>query len=47
MDFVPFLIQTVEKAAAQNSQQALSEAVAASLLLCHLSMLDSIPGEAL
>ncbi|KAK3540518.1 hypothetical protein QTP70_032734, partial [Hemibagrus guttatus] len=43
VDFVPFLIQTVEKAAAQNSQQALSEAVAASLLLCHLSMLDSIP----
>lgn len=48
MDFVPFLIQTVEKAAAQNSQHALlSEAVAASVLLCHLSMLDMIPGETL
>ncbi|KAF7695198.1 hypothetical protein HF521_006921 [Silurus meridionalis] len=44
VDFVPLLIQTVEKAAAQSSQHTLlSEAVAASVLLCHLSMLDSIP----
>ncbi|KAK2840962.1 hypothetical protein Q7C36_012541 [Tachysurus vachellii] len=43
LDFVPLLIQIVEKAAPQSSQLALSEAVAASLLLCHLSMLDSIP----
>lgn len=47
LDFVPLLIQIVEKAAPQSSQLALSEAVAASLLLCHLSMLDSIPGKAL
>lgn len=47
MGLVPLLIQTVEKAAAQRSQHALlSEAVAASVLLCHLSMLDSVPGEA-
>uniref|UniRef100_A0A9J8BCH5 GCN1 activator of EIF2AK4 n=1 Tax=Cyprinus carpio carpio TaxID=630221 RepID=A0A9J8BCH5_CYPCA len=44
VDFLPLLIQTVEKAAAQNTQHALlSEGVAASVLLCRLSMLDSVP----
>lgn len=44
LDLVPLLIQTVEKAAAQSSQHALlSEALAASVLLCHLSILDSVP----
>uniref|UniRef100_A0A8C1NVC4 GCN1 activator of EIF2AK4 n=1 Tax=Cyprinus carpio TaxID=7962 RepID=A0A8C1NVC4_CYPCA len=44
VDFMPLLIQTVEKAAAQNTQHALlSEGVAASVLLCRLSMLDSVP----
>lgn len=47
LDFVPLLIQTVEKAAAQSSQHAfISEAVVASVLLCNLSMLDLIPGKA-
>uniref|UniRef100_A0A8C2BFY0 GCN1 activator of EIF2AK4 n=1 Tax=Cyprinus carpio TaxID=7962 RepID=A0A8C2BFY0_CYPCA len=46
VDFMPLLIQTVEKAAAQNTQHSLlSEGVAASVLLCRLSMLDSVPGE--
>uniref|UniRef100_A0A671S775 EIF-2-alpha kinase activator GCN1-like n=1 Tax=Sinocyclocheilus anshuiensis TaxID=1608454 RepID=A0A671S775_9TELE len=46
VDFLPLLIQTVEKAAAQNTQHALlSEGVAASVLLCRLSVLDSVPGE--
>uniref|UniRef100_A0A8C2G2N5 GCN1 activator of EIF2AK4 n=1 Tax=Cyprinus carpio TaxID=7962 RepID=A0A8C2G2N5_CYPCA len=44
VDFMPLLIQTVEKAAAQNTQHALlSEGVAASVLLCRLSMLDCVP----
>uniref|UniRef100_A0A672PXH1 GCN1 activator of EIF2AK4 n=1 Tax=Sinocyclocheilus grahami TaxID=75366 RepID=A0A672PXH1_SINGR len=44
VDFLPLLIQTVEKAAAQNTQHALlSEGVAASVLLCRLSVLDSVP----
>uniref|UniRef100_A0AAR2JZ19 TOG domain-containing protein n=1 Tax=Pygocentrus nattereri TaxID=42514 RepID=A0AAR2JZ19_PYGNA len=44
LDFVPLLIQTVEKAAAQSSQHTLlTEGVAASVLLCRLSMLDSLP----
>uniref|UniRef100_A0A8C1M894 GCN1 activator of EIF2AK4 n=1 Tax=Cyprinus carpio TaxID=7962 RepID=A0A8C1M894_CYPCA len=44
VDFMPLLIQTVEKAAAQNTQHSLlSEGVAASVLLCRLSMLDSVP----
>uniref|UniRef100_A0AAR2KIY6 TOG domain-containing protein n=1 Tax=Pygocentrus nattereri TaxID=42514 RepID=A0AAR2KIY6_PYGNA len=39
LDFVPLLIQTVEKAAAQSSQHTLlTEGVAASVLLCRLSM---------
>lgn len=48
VDLVPLLIQTVEKSAAQSSQHALlTEGVAASVLLCRLSMLDSVPGEGL
>uniref|UniRef100_A0A672L752 GCN1 activator of EIF2AK4 n=1 Tax=Sinocyclocheilus grahami TaxID=75366 RepID=A0A672L752_SINGR len=44
VDFLPLLIQTVEKAAAQNTQHSLlSEGVAASVLLCRLSVLDSVP----
>ncbi|XP_056628816.1 eIF-2-alpha kinase activator GCN1 isoform X1 [Triplophysa dalaica] len=43
VDFLPLLIQTVEKAAAQNTQHTLlSEAVAAAVLLCRLSLLDSV-----
>ncbi|KAI4899225.1 hypothetical protein NFI96_030703, partial [Prochilodus magdalenae] len=43
LDFVPLLIQAVEKAAAQSSQHALlTEGVAASVLLCRLSMQDSV-----
>ncbi|XP_026072938.1 eIF-2-alpha kinase activator GCN1-like [Carassius auratus] len=43
VEFLPLLIQTVEKAAAQNTQHALlSEGVAASVLLCRLSLLDSV-----
>lgn len=46
VDFVPLLIQTVEKAAAQSSQHALlAEAVAASVLLFDLAMLDAVPGK--
>ncbi|XP_030646777.1 eIF-2-alpha kinase activator GCN1 [Chanos chanos] len=42
VDLVPLLIQTVEKAAAQSSQQALlAEGVAASVLLCRLSLLET------
>ncbi|KAI1900715.1 hypothetical protein AGOR_G00052750 [Albula goreensis] len=41
-ELVPLLIQTVEKAAAQNSQHALlSEGVAAAVMLCRLSLLDT------
>ncbi|XP_062854960.1 stalled ribosome sensor GCN1 [Trichomycterus rosablanca] len=44
VDLIPLLIQTVEKAAAQSSQHALlSEGIAASVLLCYLSMLDLVP----
>ncbi|KAL0187338.1 hypothetical protein M9458_019008, partial [Cirrhinus mrigala] len=44
VDFLPLLVQTVEKAAAQSTQYALlSEGVAASVLLCRLSVLDSVP----
>ncbi|XP_016426339.1 eIF-2-alpha kinase activator GCN1-like [Sinocyclocheilus rhinocerous] len=44
VEFLPLLIQTVEKAAAQNTQHSLlSEGVAASVLLCRLSVLDSVP----
>nr|XP_023696536.1 eIF-2-alpha kinase activator GCN1 [Paramormyrops kingsleyae] len=40
-ELVPLLVQTVEKAGAQNSQQSLlSEGVAASVLLCRLSLQD-------
>lgn len=46
VDFLPLLIQTVEKAAAQSTQHALlSEGVAAAVLLCRLSVLDSVSGE--
>ncbi|XP_061115886.1 stalled ribosome sensor GCN1 [Conger conger] len=40
-DLIPLLIQTVEKAAAQNSQHALlAEGVAAAVMLCRLSPID-------
>ncbi|XP_061672508.1 stalled ribosome sensor GCN1 [Syngnathoides biaculeatus] len=43
-DLIPLLLQTVEKAAAQNSQHTLlSEGVAASVLLSRLSLLESMP----
>lgn len=46
-DFMPLLLQTLEKAVAQNSQHALlAEGVAASVLLSRLAMLDTQPGEA-
>lgn len=46
-DLVPLLQQTVEKAAAQNSQHALlAEGVAASVLLSRLALLDTQTGEA-
>ncbi|XP_018587208.2 LOW QUALITY PROTEIN: eIF-2-alpha kinase activator GCN1 [Scleropages formosus] len=42
MELLPLLLQTVERAAVQNSQQALvSEGVAAAVLLCRLSLLDT------
>uniref|UniRef100_A0A3Q3F6D5 GCN1 activator of EIF2AK4 n=1 Tax=Kryptolebias marmoratus TaxID=37003 RepID=A0A3Q3F6D5_KRYMA len=41
-DFVPLLLQTVEKAAAQNSQHSLlAEGVAASVLLSRLALLET------
>lgn len=44
---MPLLLQTVEKAAAQNSQHALlAEGVAASVLLSRLALLETQPGEA-
>lgn len=46
VDFVPLLFQTVEKAAAQNSQQALlAEGVAAAVLLSRLALLETQTGE--
>uniref|UniRef100_A0A8C2WX06 GCN1 activator of EIF2AK4 n=1 Tax=Cyclopterus lumpus TaxID=8103 RepID=A0A8C2WX06_CYCLU len=46
-DLVPLLLQTVEKAAAQHSQQALlAEGVAASVLLSRLALLETQTGEA-
>lgn len=46
VDFVPLLLQTVEKAAAQNSQQALlAEGVAAAMLLSCLALLETQTGE--
>lgn len=46
-DFMPLLLQTLEKAVAQNSQHALlAEGVAASVLLSRLAMLDTQTGEA-
>uniref|UniRef100_A0AAY4DUG9 TOG domain-containing protein n=1 Tax=Denticeps clupeoides TaxID=299321 RepID=A0AAY4DUG9_9TELE len=43
VDFIPLLIQIVEKAAAQNSQSVLlAEGVAASVLLCRLSQIDNV-----
>uniref|UniRef100_A0A6Q2X3G2 TOG domain-containing protein n=1 Tax=Esox lucius TaxID=8010 RepID=A0A6Q2X3G2_ESOLU len=45
-DLVPLLLQTVEKAATQNSQLSLlSEAVAAAVLLSRLSLLQNQTGE--
>uniref|UniRef100_A0A8C5CDD9 GCN1 activator of EIF2AK4 n=1 Tax=Gadus morhua TaxID=8049 RepID=A0A8C5CDD9_GADMO len=42
-DLVALLLQTVEKAAAQNSQHAmLAEGAAASVLLCRLSLLEAV-----
>ncbi|TRY60563.1 hypothetical protein DNTS_026976 [Danionella cerebrum] len=44
VDFLPLLLQTVEKAAAQSTQPPLlSEGLAASVLLCRLSVLESVP----
>lgn len=44
---MPLLLQTVEKAVAQNSQQALlAEGVAASVLLSRLALLETQTGEA-
>ncbi len=44
---MPLLLQTVEKAVAQNSQHALlAEGVAASVLLSRLALLESQTGEA-
>lgn len=46
MDFVPLLLQTVEKAVAQNSQHALlAEGVAAAVLLSRLALLETQTGE--
>lgn len=46
LQLIPLLLQTVEKAAAQNSQHALlSEGVAASVLLSRLSLLETVPGD--
>lgn len=45
-DFTSLLLQTLEKAVAQNSQHALlAEGVAASVLLSRLSMLETQSGE--
>lgn len=45
-DLLPLLLQTVEKAATQNSQYALlAEGVAASVLLSRLSLVDSLAGQ--
>lgn len=45
-DLVPLLLQTVEKAVAQNSQHALlAEGVAASVLLSRLTLLEAQPGK--
>ncbi|XP_068166575.1 stalled ribosome sensor GCN1 [Antennarius striatus] len=42
LDFMPLLLQTVEKAVAQNSQHALlAEGVAASVLLSRLALLET------
>lgn len=45
--FIPLLMQTLEKAVAQNSQHALlAEGVAASVLLSRLALLETQTGEA-
>ena len=45
-DLMPLLLQTVEKAVAQNSQHALlAEGVAASVLLSRLALLETQTGE--
>lgn len=45
-DLVPLLLQTVEKAVAQNSQHALlAEGIAASVLLSRLTLLEAQPGK--
>ncbi|XP_036613862.1 eIF-2-alpha kinase activator GCN1 [Trichosurus vulpecula] len=42
MDFLPLLIQTVEKAASQSTQVSIvTEGVAAALLICRLSVIDT------
>lgn len=46
MDFAQLLLQTVEKAAAQNSQHALlAEGVTAAVLLSRLALLETQSGE--
>lgn len=46
-DLIPLLLQTIEKAAAQNSQHALlAEGVAASVLLSRLALLETQTGVA-
>lgn len=48
MDFLPLLMQTVEKAASQNTQvPTVTEGVAAALLLSKLSVADSQAGKGL
>lgn len=45
-DLTPLLLQTLEKAVAQNSQHALlAEGVAASVLLSRLAMLETQTGD--
>lgn len=45
-DFISLLLQTLEKAVAQNSQHALlAEGVAASVLLSRLAMLETQTGD--
>lgn len=48
LDFLPLLMQTVEKAASQNTQVPMAtEGVAAALLLSKLSVADSQAGKGL
>lgn len=48
MDLLPMLIQTVEKAASQSTQVSLvTEGVAASLLICKMSVVEAQIGKSL